>query len=301
MIQAENVFHATIVGGLALAGTWGWYVRRPRLRGSTLAAPWNWMGLSLWAVAVVEILLLVLPMPGNTASLLRFVVAMTAFCPSTAILGAKRPQHRAWQWIVLSLWVVLILPAGEALLFPTESGLRLGMVRGIFLGGLCAVGIANYTATPRWPAAWTLGFAQFALATPFLPGFLGGGRFQMSPLMGLAALVCSITWDTFLSDRHSAATSPLEALWLDFRNGHGILWSLRVAERVNLAAKENGWPVELAWSGPKWKEAADPANQTETAVGMQRILRSLLRRFVSDAWITARENRAAMNHEDSAA
>ena len=52
-------------------------------------------------------------MPANqipSHSPLDFAAAMIVFCPAMALLGAKRPQDKPWQLIVLSLWGILALP-----------------------------------------------------------------------------------------------------------------------------------------------------------------------------------------------
>ncbi len=45
----------------------------------------------------------------------RYLVAITTFLPGMAVLGAKRPQHWGWQFIVATLWVTLAWPALESL------------------------------------------------------------------------------------------------------------------------------------------------------------------------------------------
>ncbi len=47
----------------------------------------------------------------------RYIAAMSTFSPIMALLGAKRPQDRGWQFIVATLWAILSLPACEWLLF----------------------------------------------------------------------------------------------------------------------------------------------------------------------------------------
>src|SRR5438132_5998673 len=92
---------------------------RPRLRGTTLLAPWWWSLFSLAAVMSVETMLGSSSAGGDVrwAPAARYAAAVTTFGPIMAVLGAKRPQDRAWQFIVLSLLVVLALPSGEALAF----------------------------------------------------------------------------------------------------------------------------------------------------------------------------------------
>ena len=46
----------------------------------------------------------------------RFAAAVLSFAPTMALLGAKRPQNGAWQFVVITLWAILALPAFEVLL-----------------------------------------------------------------------------------------------------------------------------------------------------------------------------------------
>jgi hypothetical protein len=84
-----------------------------KLRGTTLVGSQVWLGTCLVAVAAVDIwqTLAVERANASAAEPLRFFAATLTFCPLMALMGAKRPQDRAWHFIVLSLWVVLALPA----------------------------------------------------------------------------------------------------------------------------------------------------------------------------------------------
>ena len=64
-----------------------------------------------------------------------------------AILGAKRPQNIGWQFIVGSLWIVLILPAADNVLLWRGGQLNIGAVREWFLTVLLFVGLSNYLLT----------------------------------------------------------------------------------------------------------------------------------------------------------
>ncbi|HEY2841351.1 MAG TPA: hypothetical protein VGJ26_19495, partial [Pirellulales bacterium] len=89
-----------------------------QLRGTTLTAPLAWGGLALTAICGVELLALA---AGEESAIewlqsARFVAAVSSLCPAIALLGAKRPQSRAWQFIVLTLLGILALPALFSLL-----------------------------------------------------------------------------------------------------------------------------------------------------------------------------------------
>ncbi len=92
------------------------------LHGTTLRAVWWWSFIALGTVVATELAIGIMqPQDNSWAEPLRFIAAASTFCPLVALLGAKRPQDRAWQWIVLSFWVILALPAAQAwLLRPGE-------------------------------------------------------------------------------------------------------------------------------------------------------------------------------------
>ncbi len=104
--------------------------------------------------------------------------------------------------------------------------------------------------------------------------------------MGLGLMVAD--WGLLAAELPPARrdVSPLDRVWLDFRDLYGAAWGLRVMERMNASAAMYGWPVQLTWSGfiPRDAAAADEEVPPIVADSM----RTLLRRFVSPEWIDAR-------------
>ena len=98
----------------------------------------------------------------------------------------------------------------------------------------------------------------------------------------------AVAW--LVSRRETAAANRYDRLWLDFRDSLGMLWALRVQERINAAARQHGWNLELAWSG--FRSGAGDAQLTaiDRAIeaGLRTTFRGLLRRFVSGSWIGER-------------
>jgi hypothetical protein len=79
---------------------------------------------------------------------------------------------------------------------------------------------------------------------------------------------------------------PADRLWLDFRDTFGTLWALRLADRINRAAQQEGWECRLHWRGfaSEQQEELDPLAMEPT----HQYLRNIVRRFASQAWIEQR-------------
>lgn len=285
LANASETFSTLTTAALVVWACAALLVRWPRLRGTTLMAVWTWSLVALLAIGSCEILIgTAANGPSANWSLpLRFAAAMGTFCPIMAMLGAKRPQDRAWQFIVLSLWGILSLPTFEWLLF---TGVReIHPARFWFLIVLVGVGTLNGLATRAWLSSLLYGLGQLALIAPFLPEAQTWLPADRAGWLGLALLATAWTLQAVPRGRHAVGTS-LDRVWLDFRDAFGVVWALRVAERMNASASMYDWPVTLHWHGFLPREAS--ATTLEVPETVKESLRSLLRRFVSPEWIDER-------------
>jgi hypothetical protein len=187
-------------------------------------------------------------------------------CAAVAVLGARRPGVGAWNFVVVGLLAVLLLPWFEGLEHLRDSPIRL-----FFVAATVGVGVLNYLPTRLGPAALLLGAActlelvvliwpESRLGTfergRGLGGLLAGG----SPWLALAAL-----------HRQRPSTNEFDRIWLGFRDRFGLVWGQRVREQFNRSAAHAGWPSQLNWQG----------HRAETPPGEDAILtlRALLKRF----------------------
>src|ERR1700690_1475662 len=117
-----------------------------RARGTTLVAPLVWTLVSLGAIAAGLIVRTQdAALPGVTTADKWWLLAVTAtFCPLVSLLGAKSPQHRVWQWIVLSFWIVAALPAIEGLVFQPWERFEIPIVWRCFYAALLLLLAVNY-------------------------------------------------------------------------------------------------------------------------------------------------------------
>lgn len=268
---------------------------RQGIRHTTLISAWVWAVISLVAWWGAELAAASVALGWAVAGVTPLSVAAIAvsLCPAVAVLGAKRPQDRAWNFVVLSLYAIVALPAAEGLLLHPAQRVEMGGARGWFLWILILLGPINYVPTRYWLASVILAAGQIIALSPYLalvrqplvllPGLVG------LCLAGVASAIAALA-----SRRPNRAANSLNRQWLDFRDSFGMLWALRVEERMNAAMRQQGWNLELTWGG--FRVPGDAASLPAIAPAIEPTLRTsfrgLLRRFVAGTWIDARSDTA---------
>ena len=237
-----------------------------------------------------------------TLGIHRVVVAALSVCPVMSLLGAKRPQHGVWQFIVGALAAVLALPAASAILIHPGSLPDLHILGRFFLPVLVIVGWVNFIGTRRAVAATLVAVGHFGLIWPLLPGIQVDGALPQ-PTRDLVAISC-MTAGVFLALSQAVFTRlrrrlvladgvqlPLEnaefeyrvnTCFLALRETLGAAWTLRLAERFDQMARRRGWPVRLTFQGLQIQEESPEASWEPDAV---RAMEALMKRFVSSAWL----------------
>lgn len=255
---------------------------------TTLRAP------LLWSVVVWGLLGALLLAKARRTSYADYLCGVAPVLPILSLLGAKRPQNGAWQFIVFTLLGVLLLPAlrGWAL---GESSPQVHTLYSWLIAAHLLLGVGNYVLTRHWVATCFYAVGAVTLAGSYLPIALptAGERKSFAVVYFFAAMVAALV----VERRSMHAACGLQRLWRDFRNTYGAVWTLRLAERINSTAKLRGWPVELTWRGIR-VEGASPSPTCDDADlatlapdvrhRIERELRSYLRRFVSHEWIVRR-------------
>lgn len=286
-----------------------------KARGTTLVAPLVWALLSYLALmlSVLTQQLRNAPTPENWA----YMAATTALCPIVALFGAKRPQSRAWQFIVASFWFVAALPAIQFLVVRPGETLDLHSVWKWFLTILILVGGANYLPTRFAWASILVTIGQTILLWNYLPAIFSSPR-PVDPGLGVLALMLGIAlafWKQRRSLQRLGQYHGWNRVWLDFRDFYGAVWALRIMERINSLAPGLETGVRLYWDGfyevlPVAERELDVAADGQAALPaapspdsnsvefrpaspqaltpLDAALRSLLRRFVSNEWLDIR-------------
>jgi hypothetical protein len=136
-------------------------------RGTTLVAPLAW--------ALLAYVLTGLVTSQSPASRVAdwskwvYIASTGTLCPAIALFGAKRPQNRAWQWIVLAFWFVLALPALQSLLFHRGESLEIHAIWKWFVAVLILAGCVNHLPTRYGWAAMAVAAGQAQLFWDHLP------------------------------------------------------------------------------------------------------------------------------------
>ncbi|WP_425613891.1 hypothetical protein NA78x_003735 [Anatilimnocola sp. NA78] len=260
---------------------------------TTLIVPWSWSVIS-FGLAVASCLYAAIVPIGERPAIftsMQFVAACGTLCPLVALIGAKRPQHAAWSFVVLSLWGVLALPAAEVIFLQPGQKLEINAFRSWFLAALLLAELINFVATRYWLAASLFVIGQSIWLSDYLPLFARERWFgEYQEVVGLLVVASSLVIAWLVSRQARAFANPYDRLWFDFRDAFGLFWALRLSERVNDAATQAGWNFDLGWSGFRTKDTFESLGDlpAETARPLEHSLQGLLRRFVSPEWIAQR-------------
>ena len=263
-------------------------VKYSSVQGLTLTGPWAWLLFALaislgaeWAITSAD------QAGDGFVTALRFAAGVALICPQVSVLGAKRPQHRAWHAIVLSLWIVLTLPAAEGYFVRRSAALEVHDARGWFLWVLILVGLTNYLFTRHWLAASSYGFGQIVLLGSHLP-LLRHEPSSSLRAVAYLAISAAVIWISLRPARNDrlAHQQPLQRLWIDFRDSFGAVWSLRIMDRLNQTARLGKVPLRWTWAGIQLTSDRKLTEKEEAQT--KRALRTVLRRFVSPQWISGR-------------
>lgn len=230
-------------------------------------------------------------MPSGIADQLWYGVSVVALCPWIAVLGAQRPGVRVWNaFVLIPLIAVLMWPAATLWFrghVPADFRLELPMVIGY--GLVLVMGAGNYLGTAFAPAATLVIASQILLLVPATPlvseQTLSSGTARLSATCLLVAGLV-VAWR--IGRRRSASRSPYDAVWFDFVDRFGIVWAIRIRERINDRARQEAWRARLEPEGFVWDVDIDERARRETGARIDHTLRWLLRRFVDEPWLSER-------------
>jgi hypothetical protein len=266
----------------ALCAVAGW-----RLRDTTLAAPCAWAAASFCALAAVAMAWFAGGQPNRLlGEHVHYLAGITVVGPFVALLGAKRPQNVAWQWIVVALVAILALQDVRSWSIEAAAPSPHPAWRWL-LAIILVMQLCNYLPTPYSASACLTFAGQLCVLAAYLPLMPECPEWLFSA--GVSILSLAVLLAGIVRLRRRKPADVWQATWLEFRNRFGVLWALRVCERVNAIAAEQQSALRLSWYGvsPSHAETNDRsavAPDMSDREPMCRALRSVLSRFLSTAW-----------------
>ncbi len=229
--------------------------------------------------------------------------AILACCPLISVLGAKRPTSRVWNWfIILPLIAVLGWPAVTVLVrYPDLVALKIQAPVYIGFVLVLVMGIGNYMGSRYGLSAFFIGVAVILSLWPMSNSYLGDHD-SVTRLRGFASLFCgfAVLHGFRQSIRPSLDESRFDKVWFDFRDAFGIVWSIRIQDRINQTAVKEKWCVRLGTEGFVWEDEAPSDKREHTEERLRHTLYWLLRRFVDPIWIDERLNQQINTLDTSA-
>lgn len=264
---------------------------RLALKGTTLVMPWAWSLFAWVALCGSEIVIGVmhwaeLPVSDDQ---LRYLAAMTLFCPQLSQVGSKRPLWISWQAIVAILLLVLWAPVLVDWFSSSPGEISPGWIWGVFLAGLILAGFLNNFPTRFSPTALGLAIAQLQMTYTYLPLTTSEVTVK-GALLAIAAGLMGIGSAIQGGFGRPENLRPEDRAWFDFRDSFGAFWAARVMLRVNDSAARYEWGLWLSWNGFHQVEIVGSHADFRDGVREALItcLRKLLGDFVDEAWLDAR-------------
>jgi hypothetical protein len=234
-------------------------------RRTTLRQPLLW-ALTAWAAWTGVAWSRVLHASAENERLACYGALCLTGCAGVAVLGARRPGVAAWNFVVVGLLAVLLLPILNGL-----GELRLEPAQELFLGATLLVPLLNYLPTRLGPGmlltAAGCGLTFIRLIAPDSPPWMRPAG------LGLLAGGSWVAWIGVKSQR--LPDIEFDRLWLAYRDRFGFVWGQRMREQFNQAVRHAGHPVVLRWDGLH-PTASQPL--PEPAV-LLLLLRAVLKRF----------------------
>jgi hypothetical protein len=264
-------------GLLLLAGFYPLVTALRANRRTTLWQPllWALLAWGAWtAVAAIH-----LAGAERAARMASYLALCLTGCAGIAVLGARRPGVAAWNFVVVGLLAVLLLPVLNGMGEP-----RLETAHALFLGVALLVPLGNYLPT-------RLGLAALLLNAGCLAelAFVLGWDLPPAVFAGGIELLAVSPWVAWLLMRYRVAPrTEFDRMWLAYRDRFGFVWGQRIREQFNRASHHAGWPVVLRWGGLETTTGSPPEPAALLAT-----LRAVLKRFGTEEAIPASDEAKA--------
>jgi hypothetical protein len=269
MDSAVNV----ICGILLLSGAYPLWKAWRANRATSLRDALGWACLA-WLAWVGT--LVALAGAASGAAVARYLSLCLTDCAVVAVFGARRPGVGAWNFVVLGLLGVTLLPLAESVFLYGTPQVQAN--RMILVAAVIGAGVLNYLPTRLAPAAMMVGMGcgiEILIAVD--ANEMSSRWGQVAPVSRLLLAFCP--WAAFLSvEWRPAPRSVVDRMWRDFRDRFGLLWAQRLREQFNRSAANAGWPVYLYWQGLRRTPGAPPPSPSQHEE-IVNALTALMKRF----------------------
>lgn len=278
---------AQIITLVATLATFGIVIRaRPAVQFTTLVAAWVWAVIAAASWVAAAVASFVLTPLDSVLGQFWYVAAVLTLCPWIAVLGARRPTVRVWNWFVIApLIAVLLWPVALSWTPMGPNRLTLATPHLVGFGLVLVMGMGNYVGTRFTILACLTLLAELILIVSLGPRSASD---QVSWFRAMAATiqVCGAVMSGFSISMQNG--TGWNGLWQDFRDAFGIVWANRIAGRINAEAEKENWTVRLHSDRFVSATPDSPPSLTRDGDQINQTMRWLLRRFVDDEWINAR-------------
>ncbi len=287
----------SLLSGLALTScvilTWLVVRMRPLVTGLTLIYSWTWALAASIAVMIATVLGSgLLNVPAGWRSLSQLFAVTMLLTPAVATLGARRPGVIAWQGFVVTPLILVLLWPGVSQLTSSrgQEPLELSVPA---LAGIIIV--LTMSAGTSLGTAMTGPFLMYVAGVVFaiLPSTGWASADSILPLL-TAPLLMFATWlgKEAISKRYAVIAAAdtknelVDQTWRLFQDLYGLVWALRVQDRVNQFALREQWTVRLTLDGFRSQEGNSASD--EDLQKPRDAFRWVLGRFASEQWVASR-------------
>jgi hypothetical protein len=255
--------------------------------GTALRPALVWAILALAVLLSANLLALGEPAAGGRhgTGRLTYISVLCLLAAFGSVLNARVPGSRVWAGLMALLVLVFLIPWLEAPLRMRRAEgiapLHLDSPWNLFFLFMVAVGVTNYL-----PTRFALAAAGFAVT--FCLEYVALTHADWPPerratfWSWIAWAFASSVWIArWRADHGPSSRLPLERLWFWFRDAWGVVWALRIQERLNRTADLKHWPVRLSWFGLVTTGAREGDHAVSVPDEAIADFRALARRFVT--------------------